>query len=113
LPVNSFWVSGTGALPAGSGAPPAGLRITHYLRDAALLEDWHAWAAAWQQLDAKECTRLSGELDRGQSVTLTLCGERAAQTWHGDSSGGMVQRVGAAFGKLWNRTKALPVLETL
>ena len=37
LPVNSFWVSGTGALP-GSPLPPAapGLQITHYLRDAAL-----------------------------------------------------------------------------
>jgi hypothetical protein len=113
LPVNSFWVSGTGALPASVGAPPPGLQITHYLRDAALLEDWRAWAAAWQQLDAKECTRLCSELDRGQSVTLTLCGERAAQTWNGDSSGGIARRVGAAFGNLWNRTKALSVLETL
>jgi len=113
LPVNSFWVSGTGALPASVGAPPPGLQITHYLRDAALLEDWHAWAAAWQQLDAKECTRLAAELDRGQSVTLTLCGERAAQTWHGASSGGIARRVGAAIGSLWTRTKALSVLETL
>jgi hypothetical protein len=113
LPVNSFWVSGTGALPASVDAPPPGLQITHYLRDAALLEDWRAWAAAWQHLDAKECTRLYSELDRGQSVSLTLCGERAAQTWNGDSSGGYVRRVGAAFGSLWTRTKALSVLETL
>jgi hypothetical protein len=113
LPVNSFWVSGTGALPASVGAPPPGLQITHCLRDAALLEDWRAWAAAWQQLDAKECTRLYSELDRGQSVTLTLCGERAAQTWNGRSRGGIARRVGAAFGNLLNRTKALSVLETL
>jgi hypothetical protein len=113
LPVNSFWVSGTGVLPASVGAPPPGLQITHYLRDAALLEDWRAWAAAWQQLDAKECTRLHSELDRGHSVSLTLCGERAAQTWIGSSSGGIARRVGAAFGNLLNRTKALSVLETL
>ncbi|MGZ5787665.1 MAG: phosphoglycerate mutase [Ramlibacter sp.] len=113
LPVNSFWVSGTGALPASGGALPAGLLITHDLRDAALREDWRAWAAAWQQLDAQECTRLYSELDRGQSVTLTLCGERAAQMWNGDSSGSIARRVGAAFGSLWTRTKASSVLETL
>jgi len=113
LPVNSFWVSGTGALPPSAGAPPPGLQIAHELREAALLEDWRAWAAAWQQLDANECTRLHAELDRGQSVTLTLCGERAAQTWQGDSSGGMARRIGAAFGNFWNRTKALSALETL
>jgi hypothetical protein len=113
LPVNSFWVSGTGALPPAVGAPPPGLQITHSLRDAALLEDWRAWAAAWQQLDAKECTHLLGELDRGQSVALTLCGERSAQTWRADAAGGIGRRVGAALNRLWSRTKALPVLETL
>jgi hypothetical protein len=113
LPVNSFWVSGTGALPASVGTPPRGLQMVQDLREAALLEDWRAWSAAWQQLDAKECARLHGELDGGQSVALTLCGERAAQTWHGDPSGGMARRIGAAFGNFWNRTKALSVLETL
>jgi hypothetical protein len=113
LPVNSFWVSGTGPLPPSVGAPPPGLQITHYLRDAALLEDWRAWAAAWQQLDAKECPRLAASLDRGQSVALTLCGERAAQTWTAHGTGGIAQRVGAALGSLWSRTKALSVLETL
>src|SRR5437763_1159979 len=34
--VNSFWVSGTGALPDwGAPSPPSGLSITHYLRDTA------------------------------------------------------------------------------
>lgn len=113
LPVNSFWVSGTGALPASIGVSTPGLRVADDLRDAALQEEWHAWAAAWQELDAQDCTRLAGELDRGQSVTLTLCGERAAQSWTGESSGGIARRVGAAFGTLWNRTKALSVLQTL
>jgi hypothetical protein len=113
LPVNSFWVSGTGALPPAVGAPPAGLQITQYLREAALLEDWRAWAAAWQQLDGEECTRLSGELDRGQSIALTLCGERHAQTWTSEGAGGIAQRVGTAIGRFWNRPRAQTLLETL
>jgi hypothetical protein len=81
LPVNSFWASGTGALPPGTGTLPAGLRVPHYLRDAALRADWAAWADAWRLLDSGECARLLGELDSGQKVTLTLCGERGAQTF--------------------------------
>jgi hypothetical protein len=114
LPVNSFWVSGTGALaPASTATAPRDLQVTQVLRDAALLEDWPAWAAAWQSLDANECARLLADLDRGQSVALTLCGERSAQTWTGAANGGIARRVSAAFGNFWSRTKALPVLETL
>jgi hypothetical protein len=93
-PVNSFWVSGTGALPATArSAPPAGLQITHYLRDAALRGDWAAWAGAWQQLDEKELARLNTRLDQGEAVTLTLCGERQAHTWAASQEG------------LWQRLK--------
>ena len=99
LPVNSFWVSGTGALPDSQRkAAPAGLQITHYLRDAALLEDWRGWAAAWQQLDAKECARLAKELDGGKPVSLTLCGERSAQTW-ASGENGIFSRMGNLFGR--------------
>ena len=88
LPVNSFWVSGSGALPASHApAPPPGLQIAHGLREPALLEDWPAWAAAWQQLDARECGQLLGALDQGQAVKLTLCGDRSARTWSGRQSG--------------------------
>lgn len=93
LPVNSFWISGTGVLPnpAPAGAPP-GLQITHYLRDAALRDDWSAWAAGWQQLDARDCKRLLRLLDQGGEVTLTLCGERQARTW-GPARGGLLSRL--------------------
>ena len=99
LPVNSFWVSGTGALPDSPPQPaPPGLQITHYLRDAALLEDWRGWAAAWQQLDSKDCARLSKALDAGEAVSLTLCGERNAQTWaSGDNN--IFSRMGSLFGR--------------
>lgn len=87
-PVNSFWVSGTGALPA-SHVPAAsqGLAVTHYLRDAAMLQDWRAWAAAWQQIDARDCAGLLQALARGEHVALTLCGERNARTWAGTGGG--------------------------
>lgn len=89
LPVNSFWVSGTGALPEGTPPRlPPGLQLTPYLRDAALLGDWAAWTAAWQQLDARDGPRLLTELDRGRPVRVTLCGEAGARTWSSAPRGG-------------------------
>lgn len=82
LPVNSFWASGAGALPANcAAAPPAGLHIDDSLREAALRGDWPAWAEAWRQLDAGEGARLLAALGEGRPVALTLCGERGARTW--------------------------------
>lgn len=110
LPVNSFWVSGTGTLPASRApAPPPGLQITHYLRDAALRDDWRAWASAWQQLDAKECVRLGKLHDDGQTVTLTLCGERNAQTWSSQGPAGWSRRIG----NLFTRKNAATLLQAL
>jgi hypothetical protein len=108
-PVNSFWVSGTGALPASPAPhPPAGLTITHYLRDAAMLQDWQAWSSAWRQLDAGECTRLSQALDRREHVSLTLCGERNARTWSGDG-GGFFAKLAAS----WRGARVADALATL
>jgi len=99
LPVNSFWVSGTGELPPGrKTAAPPGLRLTHYLRDAALLQDWPAWASAWRQLDERECPQLQQALDRGDSVALTLCGDRHAQTWRSQGAG-WARRLASAFAR--------------
>lgn len=83
LPVNSFWLHGSGALatlptpPAGSAPPQF---VTH-LREPALAEDWSAWAQAWQSLDAGPLTALHAELMAGRPARLTLCGERQAQSW--------------------------------
>jgi hypothetical protein len=95
--VNSFWVSGAGALPASrAAAPPAGLAVAHELRDPAMLQDWNAWASAWRQLDAGECTRLLQALERAEHVSLTLCGERNARTWSGEG-GGFVGKLAASW----------------
>jgi hypothetical protein len=99
LPVNSFWTSGTGALAAEHApAVPWGLKVAHSLRDAAVLGDWRAWAAAWQQLDAKECARLLQAVDKGEAATLTLCGERNARTWSSRPGGALLRRLGGLFG---------------
>jgi hypothetical protein len=110
LPVNSFWASGTGALPVPhSAAAPAGLQVTHTLRDAAMLQDWHAWVGSWQQLDAKECARLLGLADAGAPVRLTLCGERNARTWSNRPEGALRRRIGGLFAG----RRAAAVLESL
>ncbi|HSW15893.1 MAG TPA: phosphoglycerate mutase [Ramlibacter sp.] len=93
-PVNSFWVSGAGAMPphlkpadAEAGGPPAGVRSNHRLRESALRGDWQAWAAAWEDLDENILPRLLDALERKRPVSLTLCGERNAHTWTAKSSG--------------------------
>jgi hypothetical protein len=80
LPVNSFWVSGAGALTA-APAKASDLSVLDDLRTPALHEDWASWATAWQQLDSSIFKDLSSKAWRGERVDLTLCGERAAQHW--------------------------------
>ena len=112
LPVNSFWVSGTGALPPGPPAPaPAGLRLTDHLRDAALLGDWRGWSAAWQQIDTRECSALLQSLDNGADVALTLCGERTAKTWRSQGNGWLRKLTAALPSPRAKRVAA--VLDTL
>jgi hypothetical protein len=85
LPVNSFWLSGTGALattPATAPTSPTNApAVINALREPALAEDWAAWAQAWLTIDATEIATLSTALAHGQSCQLTLCGEQSAQTW--------------------------------
>ncbi|MDF2467131.1 MAG: hypothetical protein K0Q43_5366 [Ramlibacter sp.] len=107
-PVNSFWISGAGALPAAAATAPPSLQIVNYLRDAALLGDWPAWAAAWKQLDAKECPRLLQALGEGRPVAVTLCGDRSARTWS-SAGAGWLHRLSAPFA----RKQAAMLLEPL
>ncbi len=73
LAVNSFWLSGSGSLPA---VPTAGvtLRVLDDLAQHAVRSDWAAWAQAWLALDA-QLAGLHAALDAGQTATLTLCSE--------------------------------------
>jgi len=79
-PINSFWVSGTGALPNPPAQRPAPT-VPQALLHAAQQEDWAGWARAWQQIDKDECGALLAALEQRQPVQLSLCGERHAQSF--------------------------------
>jgi hypothetical protein len=78
LPVNSFWLWGTGAAPA--AAPPAADPpvVDDRLRVPWRAEDWAGWTEAWQALDADVIAGLARRAAAGEAVSLTLAGERRA-----------------------------------
>lgn len=86
--INSFWVSGAGALPAhfpfdAAMAP----RLETRLGDAVARGDAQAWQAAWQAIDREVLPALHRRLDAGLPVRLTLCGEQRARSWHAAPAG--------------------------
>ncbi len=71
LTVNSFWLSGCGALQRDA---KYNVQVDDRLAAPALAEDWAAWLAAWRALDASM-------LPTRPLQWLTLCGERSALTF--------------------------------
>jgi len=55
------------------------LRVIETLRAPMLADDWVAWAEAWRALDSGPLRDLLQRAERGEMVTLTLCGERHGQ----------------------------------
>lgn len=108
LPVNGFWVHGAGALDA---APTLGEApdMPDTLRQAALRADWSGWQRAWQALDAGEIAALLAAAQRGEPVTLTLCGERHARRWT-TAPAGAFARIGRSIKQLFG---SAPVSDTL
>ena len=107
-PINSFWLSGTGALKAPPAATALVPEVSDALRVASLRDDGAGWAAAWQALDAGPVASLLSDYTRGADVALTLCGDRAAQRYT------VQQRGLARWAKsLFDRTRAPSVLEAL
>jgi hypothetical protein len=100
LPINSFWISGAGALPSDFVATQnVGEAIVPMaLRDTAVREDWAAWSQAWQALDAGAVTQAFERLQQGQDVTLTLCGERSAQRFEVRPVG-LMRRISQVFSR--------------
>jgi len=75
--INSFWVSGTGELPATyplDTTPPT-CTLNSSLRDAALADDASAWLTAWHTLDATVLANAQG------IAQLTFCGEHQAHSF--------------------------------
>ncbi len=79
--INSFWISGTGAL--GQPLKPASNmpEVPRQLAQAAFADDWAAYAQAWQALDKTEIASFLARQNAGEALTLSLCGERAAHTF--------------------------------
>jgi hypothetical protein len=76
--INSIWLHGTGELAKVNAQVSTNIAASRSLLDAALKEDWSAWAKAWQQLDTTLCADLLKRVQAGEAVVLTLCGERSA-----------------------------------
>ena len=97
LPVNSFWISGTGALPA--PAMPSGQRpqvsVPRSLAEAVFREDWAGYVQAWATLEAGDIAAMLARQRAGESVRLTLCGDSSAQTFETHRAG------------LWNKISSL------
>ncbi|MEY2952548.1 MAG: hypothetical protein RLZZ401_635 [Pseudomonadota bacterium] len=87
-PVNSFWVSGAGAL----GAPPA---------SPAGIDDLGQW-------DAAAGKRLQARLGQALPTRLTLCGQHAAQTWEA-----LPQVWWVKIGRKFSHSRIAVLLDTL
>jgi hypothetical protein len=86
LPVNSFWVTGAGVLEQ-LPAPRPDVLVENRLSAPALAQDAPAYTRAWAEVDNSSVQQLLRAQQRGESVQLTLCGERAAQTWSNTDMG--------------------------
>jgi hypothetical protein len=107
LPVNSFWLSGCGALQAERSHE---LRYDDRLRASALRDDANAWCAAWQALDREAIAPLLAAAESGQAARLTLCGARSSIEF-APLPRGWWQRIAAAVAPARSDTRAL--LESL
>ncbi|MEK9952198.1 MAG: phosphoglycerate mutase [Curvibacter sp.] len=79
LAVNSFWLSGCGALAA-VPARAQDLLVLDALTPPTVRGDWAAWARAWTT-DAALAACNAAALATGQDVTLTLCSELVARRY--------------------------------
>lgn len=78
--INSFWVSGSGALSAPFNAHPQ-VAIARGLSHAALADDWAAYAQAWKVLDDTEIAQFLSQQKSNKTVRISLCGESNAMTF--------------------------------
>jgi hypothetical protein len=107
LPVNSIWISGSGALPEPLPTPEE-VSVPRSLAQAVFADDWAAYAQAWTQLDTSAVAQLLARQQAGNAVRLTLCGERSAQTWQTNRNG-LFARISSLLAPkpIWNGLQQL------
>lgn len=110
MPVNSFWISGSGEAltPALSLREREEVSVPRTLANAVFKEDWTAYQQAWEALDAGEFAALLARQQSGETVRLTLCGERNALTFE-TRAASLRTRISRIFSPL----RLLDVLEQL
>ena len=94
LPINSFWITGAGVLDTTTPVMPH-VQVEHRLHAAARRSDAAGHAKAWQEVDADACARLLAVLRAGGDARLTLCSEKAAQSFAPAAAG------------VWRRLKSI------
>ncbi len=77
--INSFWLSGTGALRQ-AAATNSAVTVYRGLAQAAFTDDWAAFTSGWAALDATEFAQLLKQ-QAGHKVRISLCGESNAMTF--------------------------------
>jgi hypothetical protein len=83
MPVNTFWLSGCGdmpPLPQNTATSANGWQAQTGPRSALLQSDVTQWLQAWRELEQRTWPALLAQIEQGQSVRLSLCGERHAVT---------------------------------
>jgi hypothetical protein len=103
--VNSVWLSGCGVAQAVAGPAPT---VDDRLRAPALADDWAAWAKAWETLDAGPLDALEQAARCGETVQITLCGERSSRSWFSTPRSAWQKLAGR-----WRRAAPAPLLEPL
>ena len=106
--VNSFWLSGTGALGqpvAATVAVSSNVVAPRSLAQAAFADDWSAYANAWQTLDANDIATWLARQSAGEKLRLTLCSESTAETFEHAENG--------LFAKLMGVLSPRPALDRL
>ena len=78
--VNSFWLSGSGALKGAAGSCPLLKTATHLVQPA-LANDWAGYAQAWAELDEVDIAQLLAQQKSGTTVRLSLCSDSKALTF--------------------------------
>jgi len=93
--VNSFWLSGCGRLQPKSTDHP--IEVNQALRTPLLADDWTLWREAWMRLDGEVLAQWNQAVKQGEPVTLTLCGERHAQSWGTPTRTSVLKRLKDSF----------------
>lgn len=94
--INSFWLHGTGALPAAPTYESVPVSVVNHLRDSAIQQDLMAWLEAWQRVDAEVVAPLLAAVSEGQTLQLVLSGEHEHHVYD-SAKPGLWQRLRGRF----------------